>query len=311
MRCLSNFRFLRLLTLLLSLRLCGCAAQPLFTICTYNLENYIDHFNPGRPIKSVEARAKAQQIIASVKPDILAVQEIGLESALADLLEGLRRNGLDYRYWVRAGGWDTNIFIAVLSRYPIVSKTLHTNETYLLHNRRFQLSRGFIEVTIAVTEDYKFTLFNAHLKSRREVAWADQAAMRLEEAKLLRQKIVQLLEQDPQANIAVVGDFNDTKDSKPVQTIVGQGRFRLIDTRPAERNGDRGYRAHQSESPRTITWTHYYAPADIYQRIDYILVSPGMAKEWLPEQSFVVTSPDWGVASDHRPVVAAFCAQDR
>jgi endonuclease/exonuclease/phosphatase (EEP) superfamily protein YafD len=36
-----------------------------------------------------------------------------------------------------------------------------------------------------------------------------------------------------------------------------------------------------------------------------------MAREWLPAETYVLTLPDWGVGSDHRPLVAAFKAADR
>ena len=115
---------------------------------------------------------------------------------------------------------------------------------------------------------------------------------------------------DPEANLIVLGDFNDDKDSKPVRAIMGRGRTRLFDTRPAERNGDAPATGRGHES-RTITWTHYYEKQDLYSRIDYILLSHGMEREWLPAETYVLSLPNWGVASDHRPVVAGFVAEDR
>jgi endonuclease/exonuclease/phosphatase family metal-dependent hydrolase len=50
---------------------------------------------------------------------------------------------------------------------------------------------------------------------------------------------------------------------------------------------------------------------DTYGRIDYILVSPGMAREWLRTETYVLTMPNWGVGSDHRPIVAGFHAEQR
>lgn len=45
---------------------------------------------------------------------------------------------------------------------------------------------------------------------------------------------------------------------------------------------------------------------DTYSRIDYILLSPAMARDWLQNKTYASTVPNWGVASDHRPIVAAF-----
>jgi len=286
-------------------------AGDTFTIVTYNLENYIDHPGSGRPEKTAASKAKIRQILLSMRPDVLAVEEIGLPSALLELRASLRREGLDYPYWEHAGGYDTNIFLGLLSRFPIVARRPHTNDTYLLHGRRFQVSRGFLEADIRVNSRYRFTLLSAHLKSKRRVPWADQEEMREEEAKILREKIEAILSRRPEANVVVVGDFNDTKDSRAVKIVRGLGRFRLIDTRPAERNGDTGVRTNPRYDPRTVTWTHFYGAADAYERIDYILLSPGMAREWIPKASYVFSGPDWGLASDHRPVAAGFAAEDR
>jgi exonuclease III len=58
--------------------------------------------------------------------------------------------------------------------------------------------------------------------------------------------------------------------------------------------------------PRRVAWTHYYAKEELYSRIDYILASPALAPHYVPEQSYILSMPDWGAASDHRPVRAEF-----
>jgi endonuclease/exonuclease/phosphatase family metal-dependent hydrolase len=45
---------------------------------------------------------------------------------------------------------------------------------------------------------------------------------------------------------------------------------------------------------------------DSYSRIDYIMLSPGMAREWVTNETYILTVPNWGVGSDHRPLVATF-----
>jgi hypothetical protein len=49
---------------------------------------------------------------------------------------------------------------------------------------------------------------------------------------------------------------------------------------------------------------------DSYRRIDYLLASRGMVREWVSNQTFIATLPNWGVGSDHRPIVAAFFADN-
>ncbi|MGN6555862.1 MAG: hypothetical protein ACTHLW_19315, partial [Verrucomicrobiota bacterium] len=93
--------------------------------------------------------------------------------------------------------------------------------------------------------------------------------------------------------------------------VIGRGKTKLIDTRPAERNGDTAPNENPRFAPRSIVWTHYYGAEDSYSRIDYILLSPGMAREWKPSETFVLTLPNWGVGSDHRPLVATFAAAEQ
>ena len=110
----------------------------------------------------------------------------------------------------------------------------------------------------------------------------------------------------------MLGDFNDYYNSKPVKAIVGRGNSRLVDTRPSERNGDSGPNLRNSKwFPRDISWTHFYGVEDVYSRIDYIMLSPGMARELDRANSSIPVVPNWGHGSDHRPVVISVHSKDR
>jgi endonuclease/exonuclease/phosphatase family metal-dependent hydrolase len=277
------------------------AETNLFRLATYNVENYLDAPSGTRHIKSPAAQAKVCQSILALKPDVLALEEMGATNALLDLQSKLKSGGLDLPFWDEITGYDTNIHVAVLSRFPIVARRPHTNENFLLDGRRLIVSRGFEELDLQVNPRYTFTLIAAHLKSRLPSPIADEEEWRYEEAAVLRRVIDARFAQDPAQNLAVVGDFNDLQDSKPVRTIMGRGATRLFDTRPAERNGDDAGRA-----ARRVTWTHYYAKDDDYSRIDYILLGSGLKKRWLEGETYILTTPNWGLASDHRPLVAGF-----
>lgn len=283
-----------------------------FRVATYNLENYLDQPTESRTHpKSAAAKAKIRENIRALNPDVLAIQEIGTTSALMELRDSLKAEGLNFPYWEHVTGFDTNIHVAVLSRFPFSARRPHTNETFLLGGRRFRVSRGFVEVDVSVNAHYSFTLISAHLKSKRPVGNADEAEQRLEEAKLLRKIIETDLAANPNANLIVLGDLNDTHDSPPVKTIIGRrGKHKLVDTRPAERNGDNTPSANPAWEPRDITWTHFYGVEDTYSRIDYILLSPAMAREWIKSETYVLTLANWGVGSDHRPLVATFESVD-
>ena len=293
--------------LLLSCRFVLAAGT--FRVATYNVENYLDTPTQTRHAKSSEAKAKVQESILALKPDVLALQEIGSLSVLEQLRASLKTAGLVFPYWEYVSGFDTNIHVAVLSKFPITARHPHTNDDFLLNGRRFRISRGFAEIDIRVSANYSFTLITAHLKSKRPIPQADEAELRLEEAKILREKIDARLSTNPNADLIVLGDLNDTKDAASTKAVLGRGKFRLVDTRPAERNGDAPIGLHTSDQ-RNVTWTHFYPKEDLYSRIDYILLSPAMNRHWLATETYVLSLPDWGVASDHRPLVATFQTGD-
>jgi hypothetical protein len=141
---------------------------------------------------------------------------------------------------------------------------------------------------------------------------APQEEIREQEAQVLRRLIdARIARPTFRRNLVVLGDFNDTNDSLTVRTIRGRGATALIDTRPAERNGDTLPR--RARVPRPGTW-----PGPIFSNGKTSTAGwitswsvQGMAREWDPRETYVLAFPHWGEASDHRPVVATFVARDR
>ncbi len=285
--------------------------ENIFRLATFNIENYLDAPSGTRHAKSAAAQAKVRESILAIEPDVIALEEMGATNALLELQSNLKTAGLDLPFWDEITGFDTNIHVAVLSRFPIVARRPHTNENFQLDGRRQVVKRGFAELDIQVNPRCTFTLIAAHLKSRLPSAFADEAEWRYEEAAALRRVIDARFAQDPGQNLAVVGDFNDLQDSKPIRAIVGRGKTRLFDTRPAERNGDDNASADGAHASRRVTWTHCYARDDVYSRVDYILLGSGMKNRWLKEETYILSTANWGLASDHRPLVAGFSVSGR
>ena len=283
-----------------------------FRIATYNVESYLDQPTETRHVvKSTEAKAKVRESIRAANPDVLALEEMGTTNALLELRASLKADGQDFPFWDHIQSYDTNIHVAVLSKFPIVARRPHTNELFLLDGKRFQVKRGFAEVDIQCETNFTLTLLVAHLKSHLTTAEADEAEERLSEAKVLRGLINARLTKNPTTKLVVVGDFNDTKDSATTKEIIGHGKLRLTDTRPAERNGDNAPGASPYSEPRNVAWTYFYGKPGTYARFDYILVSPSMQPYWLPADTYIPTIPNWGVGSDHRPIVASFMTEEK
>jgi hypothetical protein len=95
-----------------------------------------------------------------------------------------------------------------------------------------------------------------------------------------------------------------------IVAVIGQDPHRLIGTRPAEGNGQAFVKPNESGALRTVAWTNYHPKEDSHARIDYLLISCSLAPDWLPSASYVLTIPEWGIASDHRPIVGAFKVHD-
>lgn len=299
-----NLRFPLLLAMGWLLGACGLGADR-FSVATYNVENYLDAPVPGRIAKPPEAKARVRDTLLAMRADVVALQEMGGTNALLQLRSALAGGGLSYPHWEHVRGHDTNIHVALLSRFPITARRPHTDDSFLLQGRRCHVSRGFLEVDLQVTPEFQLTLLAAHLKSKRPVPEADQAELREQEARLLREKIDARLKANPAAPLLVLGDFNDTRDAKPVRVLIGRGRNALVDLRPEE--------AFQvtpggplQRSAANVTWTYFYAREDTYSRFDYLLANRPLASRLVPELTCVLALPWWREASDHRPVLAAF-----
>lgn len=275
-------------------------AEGEFSVMTFNLNQYAlldrdgdaDTLEPKPP---AEAGAIIE-VIRQVSPDVLAVQEMGDPAAWAEFKYSLRQAGLEYAHeeYLRRGKSLLNL--AVLSRFPIVAAHSHVDDTYTIGPTQFPVMRGFIEIDVEITPQYRLRLMVAHLKSKVFHSFG-QAEMRRSEARLLNNHVRESLNGNPDVNLLVVGDFNDDPSSAVLREIRTYKRQPLLhDLRPADPVGD--------------AWTHREND-DTYHRIDYMLASEGLMPEVIPEKSYVVRSPMLLRASDHRPLVAIFSAAER
>jgi endonuclease/exonuclease/phosphatase family metal-dependent hydrolase len=252
--------------------------------------------NAPKPEAEIEALVR---ILADLRADMIGLCEIGRQEDLDDLAARLGQAGRDYPHRTLVRGADPERSLALLSRFPIVKADHQTSLTYRIGKETFPVQRGILDAVVQVNGDYRLRVLGLHLKSKRPVPEADQALMRRNEAHLLRAHIDRVLDADPQVNLLVYGDFNDTKNEVPIKAI--QGKFGaddyMRDIWVADENGER--------------WTYYWQSADQYSRFDYLFVSQGLYPEVDLSRSRIASARDWDVASDHRPLVLALKALDR
>jgi endonuclease/exonuclease/phosphatase family metal-dependent hydrolase len=269
-----------------------------FTIADYNVENWNSIERQGQPNqpKPQSERDGVINVILKIRPDVLAMEEMGKPNDLAELTSALRTKGLDYPYheWIQSA--DADRHVCLVSRFPIAGRYSATNDTYLVAGKPMHVQRGFVDVLIKVNDHYSFRAIVAHLKSKRRSDIGDQAAMRLEEAKLLRDHIDSILKKSPTQNIIAMGDFNDTPDSDAIQAILNDPNTKFFPLRPVDSNGKDG--------------THYWRARDQFSRIDYLITSPGMSNEYVRGTARIADVDGWKDGSDHRMIYARFYNRD-
>jgi len=53
-------------------------------------------------------------------------------------------------------------------------------------------------------------------------------------------------------------------------------------------------------------WTHYWEYQQVYSRFDYVLASRSLRPLFNQKESYIIDSPGWSKASDHRALVSIF-----
>ena len=269
--------------------------QETVTFAHYNIENYLEMnrregsqaaFGP-KPEREKEALVR---IIKEIHPDVLGVAEMGPPDQFEEFQKRLKEAGLEYPFTEYVSGADPNRHLALLSRFAIVERHSAKALFFDLNGQREPVERGFLDVTIEVNPAFRLRVVGAHLKSKLAVP-SGEALLRRNEARLLRQHIDEVLAQDPNVNLLVYGDLNDTKDQPAIQEILGprEGADRLKEILLTDAEGDR--------------WTYYRRLSDTYDRIDYILSDKALLPRIDQSRSYLYRSIDWYSASDHRPVV--------
>jgi endonuclease/exonuclease/phosphatase family metal-dependent hydrolase len=270
---------------------------PEIRVVAYNLKNWLSmerrvagELVPEAP-KSEPEKTAAVRILASLQPDILGVCEIGTRNDVADLHNRLRAKGIDLPHHLLHEAADPHRRLALLSRFPITASQASSQLHYSLDGRVLPLQRGILDATLQINPAYELRLLGCHLKSRREVQEGEQAAMRRHEAVLVREYIEQVLKRNPQTNLLLYGDFNDTKNEQPIKVVQGQfGHPHYL----------RDLGLHDADG---YHFTYYWNLADTYDRIDFAFINNGLWPEVRTKKSFIAKDRAWLEASDHRPLV--------
>jgi len=212
-------------------------------------------------------KASVRKTILKASPDILGLQEIGDERFLSELQNDLEEEGLTYpfRYWMEAD--DRLRHLAVLSKIEAKEVIEHRELHFDYFGKRVPVKRGVLELVFQGENEVRVHLFILHLKSRfTDLAEDPRSALRrVGEATVIRDLIRDRMDTYPERGMLVLGDFNDSINSRPLARFLEVGGERLLGL--VEMSDSRGE-----------VWTHFYRAEETYSRVDFVLVNESLKK---------------------------------
>ncbi len=300
-------------------------------LAAYNVENLFDakddpaisgEFDDIKETTSVARLEALARMIHTLDADVLCLEEV--ESK--ECLEWFRDTYLKDMGYTSVASLDASyargVEQSVLSRVPIVSASNFTGSAATISDmearrtkeraaqlggawsppqqplpERFQ--RSPLRVDLKTSDGYPLTVFVVHFKAGGN-AFAHQREL---EALQTEQFVAEMLKKDPNANIAVVGDFNGAPNDMCVKAL------RAGDTEMVSAYDWR----FDPKADRDTYTTHASSRV-----LDYMILSPSLAADCVEKSFFVLgtlhAASDWdfkkadeipppvGYASDHCPI---------
>ncbi len=264
-------------------------------LATFNVQNYLcmdrrleGRFRPKYP-KPEKEKAAIRSVIRAVHPHVLCLQEIGPRPFLDELQQDLATEGSPFPHAAFLEAADPLRHVALVARIPIRAVVEHDDVTFEYLGRTEPVKRGLLEVTFD-GEGGVWRVFIVHLKSPLTEHAADPGAekRRAAEARAVRDRILRQTRGETEPRFVIAGDLNDAPDSR---TLAAFSRRKGKVAAPLEAADSRGE-----------VWTHFQARSARYERVDYILVSPGLLPHVVGRHAFIFDGERAIEGSDHRLV---------
>ncbi len=187
----------------------ACPSQLTFRVANYNVQNLFDlethgteypEFVPNscsgwnREMFELKCR-RLSRVIADIRADIVALEEVESSKALLQLVMELKKRGCDYPFSVMSDTAGQSVGCALLSKYPVsFKKDLEVNHGHI---------RSILKTGINV-HGRSLIVYVNHWTSKK---WPE--SHRIKSANVLRQDIQTL----PRGtDYLVIGDFNSEYD---------------------------------------------------------------------------------------------------
>lgn len=275
----------------------GALAKPgEVVVASYNILNlFDDHDDPYKDDEGTPAkpRAELERLAASIRAlnaDVIAVEEVENRFYLERFVNVFLPE-MGYRDVVLFEGNDgRGIDVGLISRIPVGEVRSRRHLRFPGHSGgEARFNRDVLAVTLEPKDADPFEVWVVHLKSNsggREAA----EPIRLAEARELRRLLDEELTDNPEAQIIVTGDFNDTPESATIKTIVGSGSNALWSA------------GSDLNDPAAVS----YNQGEFRSVIDFILCSPAMQKKYVKGSFQIPQGAVETTGSDHNPIKATF-----
>ncbi len=261
----------------------------------YNVKNYFVAGEPQRTtyrlyLKTEAARDAVADVIAHAKPEIVGLVEMGGKMALDDLLERLKKRGVDYPYYRILERHGDDRALALISKYPIVKDSSRAHYG-LYGNQKRRLLRGILDLEVQLEDGRRFCIVGAHLKSRISDDNSASDGLRGKEARTIAMYLNERMKAEPRLPILVYGDWNDGPADASLGVLTQGIREASALTRI------------EAEDSAGAAWTIYYRAGKEYFIFDQIYVNEVLKKRLSSrEAKGIVDIPVTNKASDHRAV---------
>jgi endonuclease/exonuclease/phosphatase family metal-dependent hydrolase len=303
---------------------CACLA-----LATFNVKDLLEPQNEDdRALLPAKLDAIAR-VVRACDADVVGLQEVGPVELLAAVLARLVGSGYGEPVIGTADG--RGIRCALLSRLPIVAAQVHTAAALSFpvfragdpepFGDRIPLRRGVVHARVESPGIGPVDVMVVHFKSAlprplRDADGVDVPAetpkaraegrvrslvSRAAEALYVRGLVDDVLAADPSAEVAVVGDLNDSPDSPVIRAMRGEGPGELFDC------------AAGIDAAARFSSIHAGVPG----QIDHVLVTAGLYARLVDARFLNESLRDHGafdpekdryltVDSDHAPLVVRF-----
>lgn len=271
--------------------------QPV-KVMTWNVKNLFNDKKDSPEVTAVDETvlptaeyqaklAAIASVVGGVKPDVLMLQEVENQNVVNDLAAKL---GGYPHHAITQGNDPRGIDVAVLSALPVQIGPSHKDEYFKASSdptQTFKFARDVLEVHLTVNGRH-LALLGIHFKA--EDGDPKSGLKRVAEAEQTRKIGTGIRLADPTAAIVVMGDFNSTPGSEPMNALAGIAPFLLSSATEALPAADR-YSVTFGGNPELFD-DQYCDP---------------VAKSLLDVASVqIVHGGSVNAASDHDPVVAVY-----